>query len=98
MDRLTTLERSPARAPNKSDGLLPLPAHEVRLNRHAGFPIPPPKWELPSFEGKEPNVWLRMCERYFSLYKTIDNLKVEAVALYLNGLAEVWYNSLTLSK
>ncbi|XP_075083577.1 uncharacterized protein LOC142167313 [Nicotiana tabacum] len=32
-----------------------------------------------------------------SIYRTPDNQRVEAAALYLNGLDETWYHSLTLS-
>jgi len=41
---------------------------------------------------------LRKCEKYFNLYRTVDNQKVEGAALYLNGLAETWYNSLVLDR
>ncbi|KAH0729480.1 hypothetical protein KY290_000602 [Solanum tuberosum] len=54
LDRLTTLERAPVKAPECAfpvrDGLLPNPIHKAS----ARFPIPPPKWELPSFEGNKP--------------------------------------------
>ncbi|OIT34482.1 hypothetical protein A4A49_57087 [Nicotiana attenuata] len=49
------------------DGLLPVPGLDARANRILGWPVPPPKWELPCFEGNEPKVWLRKCERYFKL-------------------------------
>lgn len=51
LDRLTALERPPAN-PN-GGGLLPMPMLEARQNRQARFTVPPPKRELPSFEGKE---------------------------------------------
>ncbi|XP_070033018.1 uncharacterized protein [Nicotiana tomentosiformis] len=101
LERLTTLERVPNRDVGdqpQGDGLLPISAQDMRLNKIQLVPIPPPKWELPSFEGYEPKVWIRKCERYFNLYRTPDNQKVEADALYLNGLAEKWYNSLVLSR
>ncbi|XP_060190417.1 uncharacterized protein LOC132619575 [Lycium barbarum] len=94
LERLLALERAPA-AQNGGGGLLPLPVQENRQNRNQ---TPPPKWELPSFEGHEPKVWIRKCERYFNLYRTPEDQKVEAAALYLNGIAEVWYHSLVLSR
>ncbi|XP_070016017.1 uncharacterized protein [Nicotiana sylvestris] len=97
LERLTALERAPAGL-NNGGGLLPLPVVDNRQNRPQNTVIPPPKWELPSFEGHEPKVWLRKCERYFKLYKTQEDQKVEVVALYLNGLAEIWYHSLLLSQ
>lgn len=98
-DRLGALERAPVGQVH-GGGLLPapVPAQENRANRMQMVPISPPKWELPSFEGQDPKVWVRKCERYFSLYRTHDDQKVEAAALYLNGATEVWYHSLLLSK
>lgn len=73
---MIALETLPNRAQGENrhgNGQLPLPVQEVRQNRNRVDPIPPPKWELPSFEGHEPKVWIRTCERYFSLYRTQDN-------------------------
>lgn len=68
LDHLTALKRAPPRVPEGvppgRDGLLPNPM----LNSMNRLPIPPSKWELPSFEGAEPKVWLRKCETYFNLY------------------------------
>ncbi|OIT32972.1 hypothetical protein A4A49_14857 [Nicotiana attenuata] len=59
LDRLTALEKPPAN-PN-GGGLLPLPVQEDRPNRQAVFLVPPPKRELPSFEGQKPKA--RMQEK-----------------------------------
>lgn len=64
LDRLTNLERAPNRRNGDQplgDGLLPIPWQENRNNRGNMVPIPPPKWELPSFDGQEPKVWIRTC-------------------------------------
>ncbi|OIT20411.1 hypothetical protein A4A49_38895 [Nicotiana attenuata] len=74
------------------------PREELRQNRPQAVQTPTLKWELPYFEGHEPKVWIQKCERYFNLYKIPDNLKVEAATLYLNGLADTWYDSLVLSR
>nr|XP_009760314.1 PREDICTED: uncharacterized protein LOC104212668 [Nicotiana sylvestris] len=101
LERLTNLERVPQRAHGErtqGDGLLPILGQEIRQHRPPTVQAPAPKWELPYFEGHEPKGWIRKCERYFNLYRTPDNLKVEVTALYLNGLADIWYDSLVLSK
>ncbi|PHU04243.1 hypothetical protein BC332_25065 [Capsicum chinense] len=101
LDRLTNLERAPNRRNGDQplgDGLLPIPWQENRNNRGNMVPIPPRKWELPSFDGQEPKVWIRTCERYFNLYRTIEQQKVEADALCLNGVAEIRYHSLVMSR
>ena len=41
---------------------------------------------------------LRYCKRNFNLYRTTENEKLEANALYLYGLAKTWYHSLVLSR
>ncbi|KAF3635580.1 hypothetical protein FXO38_24561 [Capsicum annuum] len=43
-------------------------------------------------------VWVQKYKRYFYLYQIIDAQKVESAALYLNGNAKIWYNSLVLSR
>lgn len=101
MYHLKTLERPPNRAQGEQqqgDEILPNTTQENRQNRLQIVPIPPPQWELPSFEDHEPKVWLRKCERYFYIYRTQDNQKVDAVALYLNGIAETSYHYLVLSR
>lgn len=94
------MERALSRAPveqQPSGGLLTFPVQDYRQPRLQVVPVPPPKWELPSFEGYDPKVWILKCERYLNLYRTSENQKVEVAALYLNGLAENWYHSLVLS-
>jgi len=82
LDRLGALERAPA-GQNIGGGLLPIPAQDNR-NRPQQTPILPPRWELPSFEGQEPKVWIRKCEKYFDQYKILDEQKVKSVVFYLN--------------
>ncbi|XP_059281037.1 uncharacterized protein LOC132034680 [Lycium ferocissimum] len=97
LEWLTALERPQQRA--QGDGILPNPVQEVRVVKpQIAIQTPPPKWELPSFEGQDPKVWLRKYERYFKLYRTQEDSKVEAAALYLNGVVETWYHSLVLNK
>ncbi|KAH0720051.1 hypothetical protein KY290_006530 [Solanum tuberosum] len=100
VERLTALEMRPVAADlniSQGDVILPIPGQEHRNLRHQGILIHPPKWEFPSFEGHQPKVWLRKCERYFNLHRTADDLKVEVATLYLNGMTETWYNSMVLS-
>ncbi|XP_070055604.1 uncharacterized protein [Nicotiana tomentosiformis] len=57
LERLTLLERVPNIAGGnqpQEDELLPIPARDMRLNKLQMVPIPPPKWELPSYKGYEP--------------------------------------------
>ncbi|KAH0672946.1 hypothetical protein KY290_025229 [Solanum tuberosum] len=96
LDRLGALEKALV-GPNIRGGLLPNAAQDNR-NRPQQPPIESPKWELPSFEGEEPKVWIRKCEKYFEQYRILDEQKVKSSVFYLNGLAEVWYQLLVLSR
>lgn len=95
LERLGTLERAPA-GQNNGGGLLPIPNQDNSYRPQQAMVLPP-RWELPNFEGHEPKVWIRQCERYFTQYRVGDEQRVETAALYLNGPTEVWYQSVILS-
>ncbi|PHT40412.1 hypothetical protein CQW23_19266 [Capsicum baccatum] len=46
---------------------------------------PYPKMEFPRFEGGDPHDWILKAEKYFRYSQTHDNLKVDIVAMYLEG-------------
>lgn len=77
LQRINVTERGQARG----DAILPLPVKDARSARPNHIHVPTPKWELPSFEGSNPNVWIRKCERYFSLYR-IDDARRSRVQLF----------------
>lgn len=57
------------------------------------FPIP--KMDFPHFEGRDPRRWLKKCEKFFQLNAMLDpRSKVLYAALYLEGEADIWYQSL----
>nr|XP_009802879.1 PREDICTED: uncharacterized protein LOC104248335 [Nicotiana sylvestris] len=58
------MERIPDRGQEtgRGDGILPIP--EVRQIKPQGANVPTPKWKLPGFEGQDPKVWIRKCERF----------------------------------
>lgn len=61
------------------------------------FPIP--KMDFPHFEGRDPRGWLNKCEKFFQLNVMLDSRsKVLYDALYLEGEADVWYQSLQEGK
>ena len=62
LERLGVLERALA-VPNVRSGLLPIsnPDNRIRAQPNA---VMLPRWELPSFAGQEPEVWIRKCDRY----------------------------------
>lgn len=95
LESLGALERAPMRQ-NLGVGLLPIPNPE-NWNRPPQKAVVPPRWELPSFVGHEPKVWIRKCERYFTQYRIGEEQRVEIGALYLNAAAEVLYQSVILS-
>ncbi|KAH0683703.1 hypothetical protein KY290_022336 [Solanum tuberosum] len=93
LDKMGTLEKAPA-GPNIGGGLLPSPAQDNR-NRPQQPPILPPKWELPSFEGKEPKslvlsrglvTWIEFKEELISCF---GDILVEDVVEEFNKLSQV---------
>lgn len=59
------------------------------------LPFPLPKMDFPKFEGKDPRGWIKKCEKFFQLNPILDpKAKVLYAALYLEGEADVWYQSL----
>lgn len=52
-----------------------------------------PRLELPCFMGEDPRSWIRKCNKFFLLHQVSDSSKVEMVELYLDGKADVWYQS-----
>ena len=43
------------------------------------------KMEFPKFKGGDPRGWMLKAEKYFHCYETLDELKVDVVAMYLEG-------------
>uniref|UniRef100_A0A3Q7FJK1 Retrotransposon gag domain-containing protein n=2 Tax=Solanum lycopersicum TaxID=4081 RepID=A0A3Q7FJK1_SOLLC len=95
LGRLGVLERAPA-VPNVGAGLLSI-LNPYNRNRAQLNTVALPMWELPCFASQEPKVWIRKCERYFIQYRVDNEQRVELAALYLNDVAEVWYQSMVLS-
>lgn len=49
------------------------------------------KLSLPSFSGKNPEGWIFMAEKYFSLYHTPEAEKVMLAVISMTGEALSWY-------
>lgn len=52
-----------------------------------------PRLELPCFLGEDPRSWIRKCNKFFLLHQVSDVFKVEMIELYLEGKADIWYQS-----
>ncbi|XP_074303808.1 uncharacterized protein LOC141638304 [Silene latifolia] len=52
-----------------------------------------PKLEFPSFDGNNPRIWMKKCEKYFNLCKIPENQRVDLASMYMIGRAESWFNS-----
>lgn len=51
--------------------------------------------DIPHFDGRDPRGWLKKCEIFFQLNPMLNpRSKVLYAALYLEGEANVWYQSL----
>lgn len=49
------------------------------------------KIEIPSFDGHNPQWWVRRCERMFNLYNVAEQQRVLLTAAYLNDARDEWY-------
>ena len=52
-----------------------------------------PKLTCPSFDGTNPRMWIKKCNRYFNLCEIADEAKVELASLYMIDKAEIWASS-----
>lgn len=62
----------------------------VNPNRPQGTIL---KLECPTFDGTNPRLWIRKCNRYFHLCKISNETKVELATLYMLENAESWVSS-----
>ena len=49
------------------------------------------KVDMPTFDGRDPDGWILQAERYFAIYQLINEEKIEAAVLSLNGDALAWF-------
>jgi len=52
-----------------------------------------PRIEFPVFEGTNPRIWIKKCERYFNMCKIPESQPVDLAFIHLKGKAEVWFTS-----
>ncbi|KAK9684868.1 hypothetical protein RND81_10G238500 [Saponaria officinalis] len=52
-----------------------------------------PKLEFPTFDGRNPRIWMKKCLKYFNLCKISDNQRVDLASMYMVGRVESWFNS-----
>ncbi|XP_026396109.1 uncharacterized protein LOC113290739 [Papaver somniferum] len=50
-----------------------------------------PKLDFSRFDGDNPRGWIQKSERYFHLNNIEEHLKVNIIAIYLEGKAEKWF-------
>jgi hypothetical protein len=61
-----------------------------------GFPTTH-KMEFPKYDGVgDPLPWLNQCERYFRVWRTLENRRVTYASFYLTD-AQLWYHRLELN-
>ncbi|KAL2930706.1 Transcription factor bHLH25 [Bienertia sinuspersici] len=51
------------------------------------------KIEFPQFDGSNPRIWIKKCNRYFLLCKIPEDRKVDLASLHMIGKAESWVSS-----
>jgi hypothetical protein len=54
---------------------------------------PPPQEEFPKFDGDNPRLWCRACEKYFRVNAVGEEYWVEYATLHFVGNAALWFQS-----
>jgi hypothetical protein len=54
---------------------------------------PPPQAVFPKFDGDNPRLWCRACEKYFRVYAVSEEFWVEYATLHFIGNAALWFQS-----
>ncbi|XP_017233152.1 uncharacterized protein LOC108207202 [Daucus carota subsp. sativus] len=57
-----------------------------------------PRIELCSFQGEDPRVWLRKCNKFFVVNQVSDSHKLDYMEMFLDGKADIWFQSFKLVK
>ncbi|KAF9623238.1 hypothetical protein IFM89_000727 [Coptis chinensis] len=52
-----------------------------------------PRAEFPRFNGEEPRVWVKKCQRFFTVNPIAEDQKVLFDSLYFEGKVETWFQS-----
>nr|XP_017233536.1 PREDICTED: uncharacterized protein LOC108207610 [Daucus carota subsp. sativus] len=55
-----------------------------------------PRVDLQNFHGEDPRSWLRKCNKFFTINQVHDSLKVDYIEMFLEGRAEIWFQSFKL--
>jgi hypothetical protein len=54
---------------------------------------PPPQADFPKFDGENPRLWSRACEKYFRVYAVSTEYWVEYATMHFTGNAALWFQS-----
>ncbi|KAF9589715.1 hypothetical protein IFM89_027990 [Coptis chinensis] len=52
-----------------------------------------PRAEFPRFNGEELRVWVKKCQRFFTINPIVEDQKVLFASLYFKGKAKTWFQS-----
>jgi hypothetical protein len=63
-------------------------------SRHGSVPHHAlPKIHFPKFDGNNPKIWFDNCANYFKIYGMVDEMKVTAATMHLEGNASKWWQA-----
>ncbi|XP_071685404.1 uncharacterized protein [Lolium perenne] len=54
---------------------------------------PPPHSDFPKFDGDNPRLWKKACEKYFRVYSVSTEFWVEHATMHFTGNAALWFQS-----
>ena len=51
----------------------------------------PPRAEFPKFDGLNPKLWKKSCDKYFRVYAVSPEFWVEHATMHFTGNAALWF-------
>jgi hypothetical protein len=90
---------TPVTGPSKNLSMVPFTSNAVVIpdleTPKPTDPVsnPPPQAEFPKFDGDNPRLWCRACEKYFRVYSVGEEYWVEYATMHFVGNAALWFQS-----
>jgi hypothetical protein len=90
---------TPVTGPSKNLSMVPFTSNAVVIpdletpKPTAPVSNPPPQAEFPKFDGDNPRLWCRACEKYFRVYSVGEEYWVEYATMHFVGNAALWFQS-----
>ncbi|OIT38659.1 hypothetical protein A4A49_25332 [Nicotiana attenuata] len=87
---------------NPQPPILPTPVGTTEAgNQHLQITTaegPKGKLMFPELDGTNPRAWIRICDRYFKIYKVPDHQKMTYIAMHLKDKVDNWFDAYIINR